>query len=210
MENLSLAGAMRAATATAHNEAEHTTFMEDLVSGNAPKEAWGELSLQMLYVYRALETAARKHAEHPVLAPIFDERLERLAAIEQDLAALGLTERAADPASQLASTRAYVEAIENATPGALVAHHYVRYLGDLSGGQIIATMLRRNYGLGDDVLNFYSFPGIDKPKVFKDEYRAALDALPADEAARAEIIDNAVQAFHYNQAVFVELEKTLA
>lgn len=208
IENLSLATEMRAATAVAHSDAEQTTFMEDLVHGTAPVSAWGELSLQMFHVYRALETVAAKYSDHALVAPIVDERLDRLAAIERDLQALGLRDRIADP--MLASTRAYVEAIENASPEALVAHHYVRYLGDLSGGQIIATMLRRHYGLGDDVMNFYSFPGIEKPKVFKDEYRAALDALPADEKSRAEIIDHAVQAFRYNQAIFAELENLLA
>ncbi|MGV9195789.1 heme oxygenase (biliverdin-producing) [Arcanobacterium canis] len=207
-ENLSLAAEMRAATAAAHSDAEHATFMEDLVSGNAPQNAWGELSLQMFHVYRALETVAAKYADQPLVAPILDERLDRLASIERDLEALGLAHRTQEP--MLPATRTYVEAIEGASPEALVAHHYVRYLGDLSGGQIIATMLRRHYGLSDDVLNFYSFPGIEKPKVFKDEYRASLDSLPVSEESRAEIVEHAVKAFRYNQAVFAELEKALA
>ena len=40
----------------------------------------------------------------------------------------------------------------------LLAHSYVRYLGDLSGGQYIATKTRKGFGLhGDEGLDFYKF-----------------------------------------------------
>lgn len=42
-------------------------------------------------------------------------------------------------------------------PG-LLAHSYVRYLGDLSGGQFIAARIKRAYNLnGEDGLRFYHF-----------------------------------------------------
>lgn len=44
-----------------------------------------------------------------------------------------------------------------AAPG-LLAHSYVRYLGDLSGGQFIAARIKRAYNLnGPDGLRFYHF-----------------------------------------------------
>ncbi|MBR7503530.1 biliverdin-producing heme oxygenase, partial [Mycobacterium tuberculosis] len=90
----------------------------------------------------ALEDRARMFADDPVFAPFHDPRLERHERIVSDLTALGsgdiaVTEAALDYASRLA-------AIE--TPEAMIAHHYTRYLGDLSGGQAIGTLMGRHYG----------------------------------------------------------------
>lgn len=54
-------------------------------------------------------------------------------------------------------------------------------------------------------MSFYSFPAIPKPKLFKDEYRARLDALPFDAAERARVAAEAQVAFDLNTAVFSEL-----
>ncbi len=70
--------------------------------------------------------------------------------------------------------------------GLYVAHHYTRYLGDLSGGQAIGRILDRDFDLGGRGISFYSFESVPKPKPYKDAYRARLDALgttPAGEGA---------------------------
>lgn len=85
-----------------------------------------------------------------------------------------------------------------------MAHHYVRYLGDLSGGQVVATHVRRHYGLTDG-LTFYDFTEVGKPKPYKDDYRAALDGLPLTSDQRGSVLAEAVEAFRANQAVFAEL-----
>ena len=74
---------------------------------------------------------------------------------------------------------------------AYAAHAYTRYLGDLSGGQIIKRMLERHYGLTDDGLAFYTFAEIPKSKPFKDVYRERLDALALTSAQRAEVVEEA-------------------
>ena len=61
--------------------------------------------------------------------------------------------------------------------GLFVAHHYTRYLGDLSGGQAIGRILDREFALGGRRLAFYAFAAVPKPKPYKDAYRARLDAL---------------------------------
>ncbi len=88
-----------------------------------------------------------------------------------------------------------------------MAHHYTRYLGDLSGGQAIGKILDRTFGLDGAGLSFYEFPM--RPKPYKDAYRARLDGLDLD----AEQIDRAVDevkiAFNLNQALFNELAENL-
>ena len=201
---------LREGTAVAHSQAETATFMDRLVGGQANAQAWTDLAIQLYPVYQALESAAAEFEEHPLVAPIYDPALNRAAELARDLEALlgeGATDRIGSAEFPLLpATKAYVAALsDNPTAEAVVANHYVRYLGDMSGGQIIATMLRRHYDIADEALNFYRFPEIPKLKLYKDAYRANLDELPADEETKARILDEAVAAFGYNQALFLDL-----
>ncbi|MBB1054087.1 biliverdin-producing heme oxygenase, partial [Dietzia sp. B44] len=54
-------------------------------------------------------------------------------------------------------------------------------------------------------LSFYDFD-IAKPKVYKDDYRAALDALPLSEADRGAALAAATRAFELNHRIFLDLE----
>lgn len=101
----------------------------------------------------------------------------------------------------------YVEAIDATRndPARYVAHHYTRYLGDLSGGQVIKSRMISHYGIDKDSLTFYAFDGIDKLKRYKDGYRDALDGLPIDDDAHRRLVDEAIRAFEYNEALFAEL-----
>src|SRR5690606_36152967 len=85
-----------------------------------------------------------------------------------------------DEISALPATERYVAQIEGLDPewgGGFIAHHYTRYLGDLSGGQHIYKVMQRRFGLGDDGIAFYLFAEIADPAEFKNEYRAALDGF---------------------------------
>ena len=88
-----------------------------------------------------------------------------------------------------------------------MAHHYTRYLGDLSGGQAIGKILDRTFSLGGAGLAMYRFPMRAKP--FKDRYRARLDALHLDADAVRRAVNEVKVAFGLNQAVFDELSSNL-
>jgi heme oxygenase len=91
-----------------------------------------------------------------------------------------------------------------------VAHFYTRYLGDLSGGQILKNIAVKAMGLNDGRgVAFYAFDAIPDEKVFKNEYRHAMNQLPIDEATAQSIVDEANDAFHKNMDLFKELEGNL-
>src|SRR5699024_7016278 len=120
------------------------------------------LAGQQYFVYEALEAVGERLRDDPQVGGFIVPELARLAAIEADLDFL-------DPGwrthlEPLASTRAYVERIHGLAnwPAGYLAHHYTRYLGDLSGGQVIRTMLGRHYDLGPEGIAFYLFPDIPK------------------------------------------------
>lgn len=206
-----LSVAMRSATAAAHADAEGSAFISELMRGERDAEAFLLLTVQLLFIYGALEETLRANYEtHPLVARLDDRRLDRTAALESDLTSLcpGYEARIADGTLPVVpATRRYAELLATShTPERVLANHYVRYLGDLSGGQAIAALVKRHYDVDEEALSFYRFEGIDKLKVFKDEYRARLDALHVDDVTRARLVEAAVEAFGLNQAVFEDLD----
>ena len=194
---------LRAATAVAHEQAENAAFIDDLMSGRLDSDAYRRLAEQLLFVYRALEDVGDGLAGDAVADAVLDEKLRRTPRLTADLKALGGDP---DTVTPLPAVARYVAAIEDTRNDAAryLAHHYTRYLGDLSGGQIVERRLREHYGLGDDALNFYAFD-IDKLKRYKDAYRDRIDALVLDDDAMDRLVTEAVGAFGYNQALFSDL-----
>lgn len=197
---IGLAELLRTATAAQHERAETRSFIARLLEGDLTLGDYVRYLAQYAYVYEALES--RSAPDDPEI--LRDERLHRLAAIESDLQALGAGDwRTTHPA--LPATAAYAARLREVAagrPAEYLAHHYTRYLGDLSGGQVIGTMMARHYGASPDQLSFYEFEGIEKPVVYKRAYRAALDALPLSEEERGAAAAEAQRAFDYNAAIF--------
>lgn len=200
---------IRVASHEQHTEAETSTFMSDLLGGRLGVDAYTRYTEQLWFVYRALEDAADSLKDDPVVSPFIRPELMRVAEIERDLAHLlgpGWRGRVA----ALPATEAYAARVTRCAaewPGGYVAHHYTRYLGDLSGGQIIRDKAERTWGFerkGDGV-RFYVFADISNPAAFKRTYRELLDAIAADDLEKQRIIDECKRAFDFNGAVFREL-----
>lgn len=209
-----LSQALRTSTAAAHEQAEHSTFMDELLKGNLGVEEFIVLQEQSWLFYSALEEAARAVAQDPIAADIVDPALERVPSLESDLDALHGSTEWRDNVTMLPATEAYVRRLqeigESKDTARLIAHHYVRYLGDLSGGQVIGRMMQRHYGVSEDAVTFYRFTDIPKVKPYKDNYRAALDALPLSEEDRERLLNEAAEAFLFNLNLFNGIEKALA
>lgn len=209
--DLPLSAALREHTATAHAHAEQTDFVRRLIAGGVCSGAFAMLVSQHHAIYQALEGVIDRHyREDALVAPFDDPALRRLPALTADLTNLAQLPHSAPVGRAvqqvLPATAAYVARLRMAHSSELVlANHYVRYLGDLSGGQIIARLVQRHYGLPNSVLSFYSFPAIPKPKAYKDAYRARLDSLVLTDAQRARVLASAAEAFRLNQAVFEAL-----
>ncbi len=198
---------LRTSTREAHTRVETMGFVESLMGGALGVPAYADLAAQQYAIYTALEESDPYVAADPAGATMVVDGLARVPAIEQDLAhLLGAGWR--DQIRILPATETYAAHLREVTRswlGGYVAHAYTRYLGDLSGGLAIKAMLKRHYDVPDAGLNFYTFPSIPKPKVFKDEYRALMDALPFDEAERRRVADEAAVAFDLNTAMFAQL-----
>lgn len=199
---------LREQTRQVHEEAETSQFMQRLLQGQVGIEGYAALAAEHWVIYTALESVGARLADDPVASTFIDpalERLEPLAADVQVLVGPDFRERI----QPSAAARIYAARIEDVShwPGAFVAHHYTRYLGDLSGGLALGRILARTYPLvpGRDGLRFYDFPQIPKPKPYKDAYRRALDTAPWSPRDRARVVEESRMAFRLNAAVFTAL-----
>ena len=211
---IALASQLREGTKKAHTMAENTGFVSCFLKGVVDKASYRTLVADLYFVYDAMEQEIGKlrAAGHPVVGPVGFPELNRRESLEQDLAFyFGEGWRnsvKATPAAQEYVAR--IHQIAQESPELLVGHHYTRYIGDLSGGQILKNIAQKAMNLGDhDGLRFYEFDAIPDEKGFKVGYRQALDALPIDQATADRIVEEANQAFHLNMTMFQELEGNL-
>ncbi|MCT2590118.1 biliverdin-producing heme oxygenase [Streptomyces sp. N2-109] len=201
---------IRTASHEQHTEAESTSFMADLLGGRLGVDAYRRYTEQLWFLYTALEEAAGPLADNPVAGPFIRTGLFRLPALERDLDHLHGRSGWRTEIRPLPATRAYAARVSQVArdwPGGYVAHHYTRYLGDLSGGQIIRGKAERTWGFtrkGDGV-RFYVFEQIGNPAAFKRDYRERLDELAADDLEKQRVVDECKRAFALNTAVFREL-----
>jgi heme oxygenase len=201
--------ALRERSSGAHSGSESAGFMADLIKGEGTRDDYIALVAQHFFIYEALEAATERMRRDPVASVFISEKLTRLPALEADLEFLvgpDWRERIAP----LPTTERYVERINRvgATwPGGFVAHHYTRYLGDLSGGLFIGKLMARRFGFETNGIGFYIFGDIADPKAFKDVYRDQLDAVPWDEAERERVIDEVLLAYRFNTELFEDLAR---
>jgi heme oxygenase len=205
------AALLREATAREHQQAEQSAFMGDLLGGRLGVAAYAALAGQLWFVYRELERAGEELAEHPVVGPFIDPALYRAPELERDLRHLcgpGWREGlAALPATEAYTAR--LREVARDWPQGLLAHHYTRYLGDLSGGQIIRGIAEKTWGFerkGDGV-RFYVFEAVGNPAAFKRDYRARLDAAGEllGAAGQRRVAEEACYAFRLNTGLFAGL-----
>lgn len=202
------AARLREETSGAHGDAEGSPFLTGLLDGSLGLAAHVALLAQSHLLYEVLERAARTHVGHPVAGGFVTDDLTRLPALRADLRALvGPAWR--EHLVALPATARYVDRLQEVAfswPAGFVAHHYLRYLGDLSGGQVLRTLLGRTYGLGPEQLAFYTFPAIGKPRAFKDAYRARLDATGWSAAEQDRVVAEVRTGYALNRAVFDDLD----
>jgi heme oxygenase len=196
-------GRLRSAMITHHRAAETSDLISALLDGTLASADYAALVVQLQRVYHALDRASAHHRDDPSYGPFFDPRLDRTRALAADTAALGPS------APVVGATRTYVDRIDAVAgdPLLLLAHHYTRYMGDVSGGQAIAAVLGRTLGLSPlQGLAFYQFDLGPLPR-YKDAYRHRLDDLHLSGDDERRFIAEVLTAFTLNSAVFADLDQ---
>jgi heme oxygenase len=204
-----LATQLREGTSKAHSMAENVSFVKSFLSGVIDKSSYTSMLSNLYFVYLSMEEAMEKNKEHPCIKPIYFPELNRTESLKEDLNFYygegWKTTLTPSPATQEYIIR--ISEISDKKPELLVAHAYTRYLGDLSGGQILKKIAQRAMNLqSTQGLAFYEFNTIDDEQLFKTNYKAALDKLPLNDEAMDQIVAEANVSFNLNMKMFQELE----
>ena len=206
MRPTGLLGALRHRTAALHVEAERSGIIAEILQGRAGRAGYALLLRNLLPVYSTMEDALERHRGAPVIGHISRPELYRTPAIaadlrilSEDLAELPLIAEAVD----------YADAVLRASygPGSLlVAHAYARYLGDLSGGQIMKRLLMKSPGLPASALAFYDFSAISDIAAYKADLRGAIERAGDDIDDFDAIVEEGAKAFDLNIKLSVALQ----
>lgn len=210
--SIDLASRLREGTKHSHTMAENTAFMKCFLKGIVELEPFRKLVADLYFLYSTIETEIRRHKDHPIVGAIYFPELERQQKLEQDLAYYygdnWRNEITATPAGKEYVDR--LEEISKTNPVLLVAHAYVRYMGDLSGGQSLKKIIRSALNLppdqGTGLHEFDLIPTVEAKRAFKIKYRDVLNALDIDDNLAQQIVDEANYAFELNRNVMHELE----
>ncbi|HEY0002250.1 MAG TPA: biliverdin-producing heme oxygenase [Actinoplanes sp.] len=197
---------VRRDTRGAHEAAQVSGFLDALAAGRLPRAAYADLTAQHWFVYEALEAAGDTMAADPVGAAFAFPELVRLPSLEADLRFLYGSDWP-EQIVALPATVAYCARLRAVAGGAatgFVAHHYTRYLGDLSGGQYLGPAIARAYALDGDGHRFFVFAGVDAA-AFKTDYRTLLDSLPWSPADEQRFLAEVDEAYRLNIAMLDEL-----
>ncbi len=207
-----LATKLREGTKKSHSMAENVGFVKCFLKGVVEKNSYRKLVANLYFVYTAMEEEMEKQRQHPIVGKIYFAQLNRKQSLEKDLNyyyGANWQEQVA-PSDSAKKYIARIREVSATAPELLVAHSYTRYLGDLSGGQILKGIAERAMNLNDgNGTAFYEFPEIADEKEFKVNYRQAMNDLDIDDATADRIVDEANDAFGMNMKMFMELEGNL-
>jgi len=199
---------LKIATATMHRRVERTAFMAGLLRGQVDRRRYAGLLHNLQALYAALEDALTRHAATPGVAPVVMPELFRGRALVADLQALA-GDSSWTHAPLARATRQYVERLQElsaAKPSLLVAHAYVRYLGDLNGGQALRRVVARSLGLaGSTGTLFYDFGDSATQQRLVQRFRAGLETVAAQLKDTHALTDEALSAFERHEQLFEEL-----
>ncbi|MGO1660634.1 MAG: biliverdin-producing heme oxygenase [Canibacter sp.] len=206
---------VRERTWSFHGESEGAGFMSGIMQDGSPLDDYTKLVAQHYFMYEAIEAQSDKFKNDEIFGAFDTDGLRRMAAIEADLEHLVGADWA-DKISPLPATRAYAARVnqvgdEGWVPG-VIAHHYTRYLGDLSGGQMISKRMRQRHGLDGAGVAFYEFASLGPLGKFKNDYRAELDKLGEilSDEEKERFLEEVRLAYQFNTDVFNDLAKQKA
>lgn len=198
-----LSEALRAGTRSLHTEAERTGVMAALLRGQLDLAGYARLLAALREVYAALETELEAHADDVVLAHVRHSGFARRAALESDLAVLlGLGVAPAPVAAEATDYAEHLHRIGRDQPSLLVAHAWLRYLGDLNGGRVLERIVRDKLGVPTDAMSFYRFPALADPMAAAVSWRLALDTAPVSAELQLALVTEASRGFERHIALF--------
>ncbi len=191
---------VREHTRALHRDAERSGFVRGMLAGQIERARYVLWLRNLHVVYDALEQLLLMPGGLAHAAPFADQLLFRTQALGEDLAALAGPGWEHLPRVPEADRYADTLRAAQVSP-CLLGHAYTRYLGDLSGGQLLAGLMAKHLGLPGDALRYYAFPGSADIPSYRAALRDRMDAALRDEAAMQEALRGAAEGFERSIAL---------
>ena len=204
---MALAKDLKEGTKQSHSAAENTKFVSSFLRGVVNKEKYRQLVANYYFIYQAMEVEVLRLKDDPIVGPLNMKELYRHRSLAKDCEYFFGKDwdKTIYPTEACQQYVNRIREVAHDQTELLVGHHYTRYLGDLSGGQILRNIAKNSLKLDDGGLDFYEFDIEDK-KEFKNNYRATLNTLPVTESQLSAIVSEANYAFRLNMFMFDELD----
>jgi heme oxygenase len=207
-----LAIKLRSGTQQSHAVIENVGFMKCFVKGVVDRDCFAKFLANLYCIYSELEATLESNLNNPLINTLYFPELNRKAALEKDLKFYygndWQSQVKPSPAAQICISR--LRNISSTEPLLLLGHAYTRYMGDLSGGQMLQKVAQSALQLsGYEGTSFYNFEQIPDKTSFKEKYRQRLNSLPIDDATAQKIVTEANLAFQLNMQMVQELEESL-
>lgn len=197
---------IKVSTDAAHAQAENAQFIASLMGGSLDKPAYRDYLTAFLPIYIRMEELLKERQESQLISYFGHRALDRAEKISNDIAALDAQINSSFDGKSLKSVHNYLERLNvDITDARLLAHHYIRYLGDLSGGQAISKLVARHYAIEADALNFYDFAQVGDSVFYKKRYRDLLNLVPFSQQDKIEFLDEVSILYKLTTKIFIEL-----
>lgn len=193
-------------TEEAHQAAENAPFISQLMGGTLSSVAYLDYLRALSPIYLRMEKLFQAHSASEPLSYLDHRALDRAALLKEDIAFLENLIGASPDFPLLPSVAHYLNLLnDEISPIRLSAHHYIRYLGDLSGGQAIARLVSRHYQIPPEGLNFYNFEAIGDIVFYKKRYRDFLNLIPITNEMREAFLQEVDLLYKLSRDIFLEL-----
>ena len=187
----------------AHRQAEGMVFSRALLEGQVEPLQLVALLRALAPGYALIEQAGPELAAALGATAFPWNDLARTPALERDAAQLSAMP-AGRPSAAAAVWLEQLRSLARQAPHRFLAHVYVRYGGDLSGGQQLAE--QANAILASRGLPLVSFWAFERPiSELKEELHTAFEQLDLSEAEEEELLEEAEVAFRATQRLLAEL-----
>ena len=207
---MNLSKLFREGSTEEHSRAEKSKFIQAMFRGQLTKEAYIANLESMFHLYTTLESELEKHKEDRNISKIYYPELFRKKSLEEDLHFFGgETYTIGSPSKNTKRYTNWLEEISKSNPKNLISHAYVRYLGDLSGVQILGKIIRKTFTLQEGNGDLFYIFAIDEIDQFKNLYRSQLDSLDLTDQEKQGLLHEVKIAFQMNGEIFSELDQYL-
>ncbi|MGL4772404.1 MAG: heme oxygenase (biliverdin-producing) [Clostridium sp.] len=207
MENNNFLNNIRLSSKKLHSMAENTGFISRLISGGASEESYGEYVYNLYFMYKKIEEVLENNKENEVVKGFALPEVYRSESLLVDSKyLLGDKFESVEKLNSTVSFENRLDEIAERNPELIVAHAYTRFLADLFGGRTTYNILKKEYNISDEGLNYYVYEGISNLREFVMEYHNKINHMNLSDDLKDKFINEVGMAYIYNIMLSNEVE----